>query len=111
MSTSKPSDSQTLSSRGAESFKFAEYDWIFHLFQLQQQNASTSLNQVSQSVAAIDNRLDTIMYPSTKPPSASSQPPTSVSASHEPDLRPSENCVGDTEQCGGFLLQCNLAFA
>lgn len=31
-------------------------------------------------------------------------------ASWEPDIRPSEFFEGKTDQCGGFILQCNLAF-
>uniref|UniRef100_A0A3Q3AGN7 DUF4939 domain-containing protein n=1 Tax=Kryptolebias marmoratus TaxID=37003 RepID=A0A3Q3AGN7_KRYMA len=29
----------------------------------------------------------------------------------EPEVKPSELFDGNTDRCGGFLLQCNLAFA
>lgn len=79
-----------------------------HLFQLQQ-NMSTMLNQVSQSVVAVVNRTGTVFSHATNLPSVSSLPP--ITPVCEPDLRPSENFDGNREQCGSFLLQCNLAFA
>lgn len=69
------------------------------------------LNQLAQNVCAIDNKLGTIFSTPSAPTSLSSLQPIPTIPAQEPDLRPSEIFDGDIDSCGGFLLQCNLAFS
>uniref|UniRef100_A0A3Q3FUQ0 ribonuclease H n=1 Tax=Kryptolebias marmoratus TaxID=37003 RepID=A0A3Q3FUQ0_KRYMA len=84
---------------------------IQQLYQVQQDTCAT-LNSVSHRIVALDNRLGTLFPTSPAPPSVSATPPTAPLPSlREPEMKPSECFEGDTDRSGGFLLQCNLAFA
>uniref|UniRef100_A0A3Q3AER4 Ty3 transposon capsid-like protein domain-containing protein n=1 Tax=Kryptolebias marmoratus TaxID=37003 RepID=A0A3Q3AER4_KRYMA len=88
------------------------YDTLIQqLYQVQQDTCAT-LNSVSHRIVALDNRLGTLFPTSPAPPLVSATPPTAPLPSfREPEMKPSECFEGDTDRCGGFLLQCNLAFA
>uniref|UniRef100_A0A3Q3AJP0 Ty3 transposon capsid-like protein domain-containing protein n=1 Tax=Kryptolebias marmoratus TaxID=37003 RepID=A0A3Q3AJP0_KRYMA len=84
---------------------------INQLFQVQQDACST-LDQVSHRLVDLNNRLGTLI-PTMPPVSAAvtvPRPPLQLLV-QEPELKPAECFDGDTDRCGGFLLQCNFAFA
>uniref|UniRef100_A0A3Q3ADG8 CCHC-type domain-containing protein n=1 Tax=Kryptolebias marmoratus TaxID=37003 RepID=A0A3Q3ADG8_KRYMA len=84
---------------------------IQQLYQVQQ-DTCTTLNQVSHRIVAIDNRLGTL-FTTMQPTLSVVTTPRSVRSPplREPEVKPSELFDGNTDRCGGFLLQCNLAFA
>lgn len=65
------------------------------------------LNQLSQNVSVLKNRISAPEPASNNPPAFND---TTAPLIREPDLRSAELFEGNTDQCGGFLLQCNLAF-
>lgn len=79
MSVSSSGNDQNMDTQSVQEVKVTEHKKMFQqLFQLQQ-NTSSMLNQVTNRVAAIDNKLETLL-PSTpvNPPAATTWMPTSV---------------------------------
>lgn len=109
MSKSSPGDNQA---SGYQDPRLSEHHEMIQRLCLQQQNTAAMLDQLSNNILALDAKLVTLMpaTPANPPLTAPQRSSPSVST-REPDLRPSEIFEGNIDQCGGFLLQCRLAFA
>lgn len=100
---SNPSNTQA-----ALDTRLAELTTLFQHLNITQQTTSQALTQVAQDVAALGDQM--AAFASTTPVSPAG-PGAVAPPTREPDLRLTEQYEGNPALCGGFLLQCRLAFS